>query len=688
MTEFKYTNHLAAEKSPYLQQHAHNPVDWYPWGKEAFERAKSEDKPIFLSIGYSTCHWCHVMERESFESEEVARVLNEVFVCIKVDREELPEIDSLYMELSQALMAAAGGWPLNVILTPDLKPFFAVTYLPAKTRGGLIGLIEFAKQIQMLWDSPERTQIVEQASKVVELFAEGAPQKESQVPSEELLDLCIEELFVLVDPVFGGLKGEPKFPMSYMCDFLLAYSTLHSDSRALFFVDLTLDRMHRGGIYDHVGGGFSRYAIDAEWMIPHFEKTLVDNALLAKSYLQAFCARKEEIYSKVCLKICDYMLNRLHHSEGGFYSAEDADLKGKEGFYYTWTEIELSDLLEGREFELFCAYFGVSGVGNFDGRCVLHAAHPMAEFAEALSLPLEEVEALLEGALGKLKSKREERPPPFVDEKIVCSSNGFAIAALALAGCAFNQAHYLNAAQNALSFIQMNHWKEGRLFRRFCQGEVGFLAGLDDYASVIAASLTLFETGLGTEYLRWAIELADLVEREFKEKGGAFFQTSVEEEILLRKCDFYDGAEPSANAVHAENLLRLYQMSRAPKYLQQAEDIFKASMQFVQMFPPGACYHLLALQRYYDPKAPLFVVCLGESGMREEELRFLFFSSYVPHASIVWKRTEDPLFSKLLPAHADKEPLGAKTAIYVCTEEGCEAPLTELDALAKRIATR
>ena len=685
MTGHQHTNHLALEKSPYLQQHAHNPIDWYPWGKVAFELAKSQDKPIFLSIGYATCHWCHVMERESFESDEVAKVLNEVFVNIKVDREELPEVDSLYMELSQALMSTAGGWPLNVILTPDLKPFFAVTYLPAKTNKGLIGLTEFAKQIQMIWLSEERSQIVEQADKVVELFEEGSPTKGSEMPTSDVLGLCVEELFEVVDPVYGGMKGEPKFPISYACDFMFAFSKLKGDSRSLFFGDLTLDRMYRGGLYDQIGGGFSRYAIDAMWQLPHFEKTLVDNAILARSYLQGWRCRKNPVYERVCRETLDYILDHLSQKEGGLCSAEDADFEGKEGLYYTWTTQEIEEVLGAKEGELFCNYFGVTAVGNFEGRNVLHVNLPVAEFADALSKPAEEIQKELDSSCAQLKKKRDERLRPFVDDKVVSSSNGFAIATLALAGRAFQEPRYVEAAQKAVSFLQMNLVKEGQLFRRFRDNEVGFAAGLDDYAAVIKAALTLFETGYGTEYLRWAIEMTDFVRREFKEKEGAFFQTPVTEEILMRKCDFYDGAEPSANAVHTENLVKLFQMTGEEKYLAQAEDVFKAVNEFMQMFPPGACYHLLAFLRYLDRKAPSCVIALNENRDLEKELMAELFSRDLPNGIVVWKRFGDSLIDKLLPVHADKVAVEGKTTLYLCTQEACESPLYEREEMIERI---
>ena len=685
MTDFRHENKLIHEKSPYLLQHAHDPVEWHPWGKEAFERAKQMDKPIFLSIGYATCHWCHVMERESFEDEEVAHILNEVFVNVMVDREELPEIDALYMELGQALMATAGGWPLNVILTPDLKPFFAVTYLPPRMQKELIGLSEFSRQIHMLWKSPERSQIIEQADRVVELFQEASITHGTELPSSDTLLDAMEELYEVVDPVFGGIRGEPKFPISYSCDAFLTFSKMHKESRALFYVELTLDRMHRGGIYDHLGGGFSRYAMDVMWHLPHFEKTLIDNSLLASTYLAAWTLTKRDEYKEIVCETLDYLLSHLGCGEGGFFSAEDADLERQEGLYYTWTIQEIEEVLEGEEFELFCNYYGVSESGNFEGRNVLHANMTLTEFAEALSIKPMEVKKRLDEAKESLKRRREERPRPFVDDKILCSSNGFAAHVFALAGAAFKESRYKEAACHALSFIRSHNWQEGRLLRRYRDGEARFAAGLDDYAALIKASLTLFETGCGSDYLSWAIEMTDLARREFKEKNGAFFQTAEEEEMLVRRCELYDGAEPSSNAVHAENLLRLYQMTEEKKYLLQAEDIFRAAKNFIESFPAGATYHLTSLQRYFDASALTFVIALNEKREGEEEILTALASRFIPNKAVIWKTPDDSLIDKLLSLHADKGPIEEETTLYLCAREHCEAPLAGKEKILERI---
>src|ERR1700722_273941 len=348
-----FTNRLIHEKSPYLLQHAHNPVDWFPWSKEAFDLAKESDKPIFLSIGYATCHWCHVMEHESFENQEIAKLMNNTFVNIKIDREELPQVDSIYMEFAQALMSSAGGWPLNLILTPDLKPFFAVTYLPPANRRGLIGMKQFIQHIDQLWQGEERQTLVEQAEKIVKIFEKTAKSAGESIPSEQNLATAIEAMYEMADPVYGGLKGEPKFPMGYQSVFLLAYSQGKGDSRALFCAELSLDMMLRGGIYDHLGGGFSRYAIDEKWIVPHFETMLYDNAILARTYLDAYKYTKKEAYRIACEQTLDYVLEEMSRPEGGFYSAEDADSEGHEGMFYTWTFQEIREVLSNEEATLF-----------------------------------------------------------------------------------------------------------------------------------------------------------------------------------------------------------------------------------------------------------------------------------------------------------------------------------------------
>ncbi len=680
-----FTNRLINEKSPYLIQHAHNPVDWYPWGEEAFERARKEDKPIFLSIGYATCHWCHVMETESFENPEIAALLNEAFVNIKVDREEHPEVDSIYMEFAQALMSAPGGWPLNVVLTPDLKPFFAVTYLPPKTRKGLIGVDQFIQQISMLWKSDDRAHLIAQADKIVELFAKAAKTSGEDLPDEQLLEDAIQTIFDLADPVFGGIKGEPKFPLSYQAALLLQYSKAHSDSRALFYVDLTLEMMARGGIYDHLGGGFARYAIDERWQIPHFEKMLYDNALLAETYLNAYQFTKKANFAAITRACCDYVLREMVGQEGGFFSAQDADSDGVEGSYYTWTRGQIEGFLPPEESELFCRYYGVTWEGNFEGRSILHVDIDRTLFAETLKLKPEQLDEKLQHAREVLFKKRSERTPPFKDDKVITGWNGLMIQALAKAGAVLSDDRYRDAALKAAQFIKEKLVQQGVLMHRYRDGEARFFAGLEDYAFLIRALITLFETGAGSAFLKWAIELADEAERTLKSPEGAFYQSREDPHLLMRKCDFYDGAEPSGNAVHAENLIRLYQLTQQEKYLKAGEDILKAVRQFIEAFAPGACYHLLALQHYLNEKAPLVVVALNDAGALKKEINEALFQQFNPHATIVWKEKGDPLIDQLLPFCSEQLPVEGETALYVCRGIQCEKPVTGKEAILQAI---
>jgi uncharacterized protein len=680
-----FTNRLIKEKSPYLLQHAHNPVDWYPWGEEAFEAAKKEDKPILLSIGYATCHWCHVMENESFENPELAKLLNEVFINIKVDREELPGVDSIYMEFAQALMASSGGWPLNVVLTPDLKPFFAVTYLPPKSHKGLIGLDQFAQHINQIWHGEERFQLIEQAESIVDAFARAFKPSGDEIPTEQEITSSVETLFTLVDPVYGGIKGEPKFPVGYQCGFLLEFTREKKDSRSLFFVELSLDMMYRGGIYDHLGGGFSRYSVDEKWLIPHFEKMLYDNAILARTYLDAWRFVKKTDYQKITLEILQYLMRDMAHPEGGFYSAEDSDSEGHEGWYYTWTAKEVHEILPGEEGDVFSLYYGVTPQGNFEGRNVLHINFTLEEISETLGRPVEEIAAVIEKGKTALLQKRAARPRPFRDDKIITSWNGLMIDSLIQASAAFNQPQLREQAIKTAQFIRAQLWKEGRLLRRYRDGEAKFAACLEDYAYLIKGLLSLFNYGCGSEWLEWAIELSDVLKNEFKADKGAFYQTDQHEPIVLRKCEFYDGAEPSGNGVHSENLLRLYQITQNDIYLKQAEDILKAAKEIIEAYPPGTCYNLMGLQRYLDTKASSVVVALDEKSSLAKEIADAFAKHFTPHTELIWKKKGDTLLDTLIPSSKDKVPLDGKTTVYICHQDRCEPPLSVKEEILKAL---
>jgi len=672
---FEFTNRLIREKSPYLLQHAHNPVDWYPWGDEAFSAAKEQSKPIFLSIGYATCHWCHVMEFESFDDPEVANVLNKAFICVKVDREEHPEIDSLYMEFAQTMIVGSAGWPLNIILTPELKPFFAATYLPKESSRGLVGIIELTEKISELWKSDEQERILAQAEKIVDILKSHVHVHGREMPSESPITQTAEILFRIADPIWGGMRGAPKFPLGYQANFLLRYYQRTEEARAIFLVEKTLEMMHRGGIYDHLGGGFHRYSVDEHWLIPHFEKMLYDNAILSYSYLEVSKVTNRPIYKKVCCHILDYIARDMRHSEGAFFSAEDADTDGVEGLFYSWTRQEALSFLGDAEGSLFCDFYGIFDHGILDGRSVMHETSSIEEFCMTRTLDLQEAQKILDRCKEILFKERERRLRPFRDKKIISSWNGLMIHAFAEAGFQLQQNAYSDIAKKAASFIKEKLWQEGHLMRRFCDGETRFYGFLDDYAFMIRSLLSLFETGQGLEWLTWARELTDQVTREFKEEDGAYYQASLHEEhLLIRKCQFSDGAEPSGNAVMAENLIRLYQITGDRRYLTLAEDIFRAAKRFIDTYPLGYCYHLLALQRYYDTKKATIVIALNDQESWKKEIEEALSQLKSPHHALVWCKkgeTGDHI----------KPALQNQTTLHICHEGVCLAPLTDKEAI-------
>lgn len=684
---YLYTNRLINEKSPYLLQHAHNPVDWYPWGDEAFAAAKKQDRPIFLSSGYATCHWCHVMERESFEDFQLAQLLNETFINIKIDREELPEIDAIYMEFAQSMMSGAAGWPLNVILTPNLQPFFAATYLPTTTKHGLMGLTELVHHIREIWWGDDRERVLQQAEKIVEVFTESIRTSGDTIPEKEVIEDFAELLFKMADPIHGGMRGTPKFPIGYQTNFMLRYSSLQKESRALFLAERTLEMMHRGGIYDHLGGGFSRYSVDESWMIPHFEKMLYDNALLISSYLEAWQATKKSLYKEVTEEIVQYILRDMTNPEWGFYSAEDADSEGKEGLFYTWTLDEVQRILGKEESYLFCEYYNLTIEGNFEGRNVLHITMPLEEFSRLHQVDAQQLTLLFKEQRHLLWKAREKRVHPFKDDKILTSWNGLMIYSLVEAGCAFDEKKYIDVAHQAALFIKNNLSDEGRLLRRWRDDEAHYNGGLDEYAFLIRGLLSLFEANLGSEWLYYSIQLTQTLQSDFKAEKGAFYQVDGSDpNIILRKCQFSDGAEPSGNAIHCENLLRLYQITGDVDYLTQAEDVFKAVKSYIDNYSPGYCFHLMNLNRYYDQHAPTLVIALNEKKQGQDEIRDYIYTHFIPHKAVIWRNENDQQLFNLIPFIKDQTPIDGKTTLYLCYEGVCKKPITELQEILDTIS--
>ncbi len=680
-------NRLIQEKSPYLLQHAHNPVDWYPWGQEAFTASTEEDKPIFLSIGYATCHWCHVMKKESFQSPGIAKLMNDTFINIKVDREEMPDIDNLYMEFAQAMMTTGVGWPLNILITPQLKPFFAVTYLPPFKQEGNMGLNKLILEVKDLWHSELRSELLKQSELIVELFQDSLVEKGDELPTFNHIVNGVNMVLDQADPVYGGLQDSPKFPLGFQANFLLSYAKIHSDSHSLFFVELTLKRMGMGGLYDHIGGGFSRYCIDDRWHVPHFEKMLYDNAIQISAYLDLWKIQKKTECLNIITQTLDYVLRAMQSPEGGFFSAEDADSDGKEGAFYTWSKEEIDTLLGKNDSAIFCEYYNVQPQGSFEKKNILYQEITLKEFADIKSIHEGELKQVLDRSQKQLFNERKKRNPPFKDDKILTSWNGLMIDTLMRAGSALARQDYSEAGLKAIEFILSNLWTGKQLFRRWRDNEARFSATLDDYVFLIRALLTLFEEGYGTRYLSVAIQMVDILEKTFKVKDGAFYFTKPDDAVLMHRCEFYDGAVPSGNGVHSENLLRLFQITRDQKYMKQAEDVLKAAKPFIEAYPLGTSYYLITLQRYFDKKAPTILIALDDKQHLKEELNAELAKSICSHLSVIWKTEGDKTLEQLAPYTKGLKPIDGQTAIYICKQNHCKVPLVNkkdiFNALAK-----
>ncbi len=590
-------NRLIHETSPYLLQHAYNPVDWYPWGPEALQKAQREEKPIFLSIGYSACHWCHVMARESFENEEIAHYLNEHFVSIKVDREERPDLDEIYMTAVQ-LLTGQGGWPLTVFLTPDLKPFFGGTYFPPEDRWGRPGLLTVLKAIVELYRK-EREKITEQAERLTQyLNAMQHPKPSTTLLTPELLQRAYLYALQNFDREHGGFGGAPKFPHSLELSFLLRYWRRTQDPDALQIVEFSLEKMARGGIYDQLGGGFHRYTVDAQWRIPHFEKMLYDNALLVWTYLEAYQATQKSLYRQIAEETLEYVLREMTSPEGGFYSAQSADTSAGEGAFYLWTPEEISAVLGPEEGARACEYFGVSN--SEGGASVLYQPYTVEEFAARACMTLSACEEWLARVKGKLFAAREQRERPACDEKILTAWNGLMISAFARAHQILEDEKYLRAAQKAARFCLAHLYRDKSLQRSYKDGQAKGNAYLDDYAFLITALLDLYEADADQEWLQIAKSLsATLLEKFWDEHSGGFYFTSSDHEKLpVRTKSFFDGATPSGNSAATFAFLRLAQLTGDTALRVPAEQTLRLCRDFMEQAPFAFSYMLSALDFY------------------------------------------------------------------------------------------
>ena len=687
----KFKNRLAQEKSPYLLQHAENPVDWYPWGDEAFEKAQRENKPIFLSIGYSTCHWCHVMAHESFEDEEVAELMNDAFVSIKVDREERPDIDSVYMEVAQ-MITGRGGWPLTILMTPDKKPFYAATYIPKESRYNMPGMLEMIPRFKELWVTGQG-KITEVISEIDRILS-----KDTGVDSGE--DLSIEDInqaYALLlqrfDEERGGFGTAPKFPSPHNLLLILRYWKRTGDKRALFMVERTLHAMRLGGIWDHVGFGFHRYSTDAEWLLPHFEKMLYDQASLMMAYTEAFQITGKSEYADVVGDIFDYVTRDLQSPEGAFYSAENADSEGEEGKFYTWTMKEIDEVLDAEVASFFKQVYNIHEKGNFEdeatrektGLNILHLKEPIEIVAERESMSQEELAILMKEAHTRLFIRRRSRVRPSLDDKVLTDWNSFMIAAIAKAGVVLGSEKFIEVAEKALSFVleTMLDKNEG-LFHRYKEGEVAIGAFLDDYAYLIWALLEMYEATFKPEYIRQARDLTDdLLARFWDEENGGFFFTSEDaEELLVRKKDAYDGAMPSGNSVSMLNLIRLARLLGDNTYDDKAILLGRTFSDDIVHAPSAFSMMLVGLDFALGPSYE--VVIAGDPEIEDtREMLDVIRKKFIPRKVLLLRGSEaqSKAITELAPFTKFHEPLNGKATAHVCIDHNCKLPTTDVEQM-------
>ena len=694
----KYTNRLFLETSPYLLQHAHNPVDWYPWGDDAFDRARSLRRPVFVSIGYSTCHWCHVMEEESFEDEEIARFLNERFVAVKVDREERPDVDALCMKAVQGF-TGSGGWPLSVWLTPDREPFYGGTYFPPRSdvpaRG--IGFLELLAELSKSYDA--RPEQVEEVTGNVKAFLRQAlsPEGGADLPAADVLAAAARFCDDRFDRVNGGLAAVPKFPSHLPIRFLLRYHRRTGDRGCLAMARKTLEAMSAGGIHDHVAGGFHRYSTDESWLVPHFEKMLYDNALLVVTYLEAYQATGEDRFAATVRETLRFIERDLTAPEGAFYSATDADSpdaegRREEGIFFTWTPEELESALGPERARIFGRYFGVAEGGNFEGRTILHApAYPSA-IARSLDLAEEELDAVLADAKEQLYRARSLRPHPVRDEKILAAWNGLTISAYARAGFVLDDPGYVDRARRAARFLLENMFRDGRLYRTFKDGRRGHPGFLEDYAFLIAGLLDLYEASADPSWLEHALALDAILSDRFEDTtyGGFFLTGSEHEELLVREKPSYDGAEPSGNSVAVLYLLRLHEFTTADGYRLRAEKALRYATPILRANPTSLSEMLLAVDFLLDtPKQILIVVPRDDGADAAAPLLSALRSRFLPNriVSVVREGEEQERIARMIPLLRGKEATAGRATAYICENRTCMLPTADPAEFSRQIGS-
>jgi len=686
-------NELRFEKSPYLLQHANNPVNWLPWGDKAFKIAHREDKPVFLSIGYSTCHWCHIMEKESFEDRAVAELLNRVFINIKVDREERPDIDKIYMSVAQ-MLTGRGGWPLTIIMTPQKEPFFAGTYIPRESRLNMVGMLELIPEVAKLWRS-EREEILRSASDISKKLKGLSGDLKKAALDYSILDKAFNDLYRTYDRKYGGFGLSPKFPSAHNLSFLSSYWNRTKNSDSLEVVENTLKNMRMGGIWDHIGSGFHRYSTDREWLVPHFEKMLYDQAISSFAYLDAFQITGKKEYGKTVESIFDYVLGPMRSKEGGFYSAEDADSEGEEGTFYLWTQKEIKSILTDDEAAIIIRVFDILEDGNFreestgakTGKNILFTSSSFEDLAADFNIKPDVFTIKIDGLLKKINSVREKRIHPFKDDKILTDWNGLMIAALARGGRVLDEPGFLEHSENAMNFI-LNTMSapDGGLYHRYRDGKASITANLDDYAFIIMALLELYQSTFKAGYIEKALLLDKYLDKHFwdEENGGYYFTSDLAEKLIDRQKESFDGAIPSGNSTTMLNLIKLGRITMDSRLEQKAISTGEAFSESINNSPASHSQFLIALDFLSGPSYEIIIIG-GKSEKKSWELIRTLEKYFIPNKVVVYRSGKEDLKSigKISKFINTLKPIDDKATVYICKNYFCELPTTDKEEMLR-----
>jgi uncharacterized protein YyaL (SSP411 family) len=683
----KHTNRLVHETSPYLLQHAHNPVDWYPWSDEAFAKAKEQNKPVLLSIGYSACHWCHVMERESFENEQIAELMNNHFINIKVDREERPDLDEIYMNAVQ-MLTGRGGWPMTMFLTPDRQPFYGGTYFPPQDRHGMPGFPRILQGVAQAYrDKPDDVQkSVGQILSALKQMSHSEDHEHAFAP--DVIDKAAEQIASAYDAENGGLGQAPKFPNPGVYELFLRQHHHSGTERFLNMVTRTLTKMMLGGIYDHLGGGFHRYSVDEKWLVPHFEKMLYDNAQLVRTLALLYRATANKLFRRVMEETLDYLIREMLHSEGGFYSTQDADSEGEEGNFFVWSRKEINQILGEEDGEIFTRVYDVTESGNFEGKNILHPILTVAQAAGLFKKTPDQIETLIAQAKQKLFAARERREKPFRDEKIITSWNGLMLSGLAEALKISAKPSFLAAANRTIQLVFTKMYSDGLLLHTYKDGNAKQLGFLDDYAFLAVGLLDFYEATLERSALERAVELTEVMVREFwdSSEGGFFYTGNSHEQLISRTKPVFDASVPSGNAKATELLLRLYHLTGKEDFLGKAETVLRSYSHTMESQPFGSAHMLCALD--FHLRKPKDIVLVGKADdSKTTELLALINSLYLPNMTLQLVSPDESL-DEVSPLLAGKTQINGTATAYVCHNHTCSAPLTRPDELRSLLVSQ